>query len=140
VTRRQALTTQRTRQARELTRRPIASGQHPELQHNRAKGAQAPQVAGQAPVSRPSLARQALSGLVGFGLISAAYALAPRLGPAAYLLGLPGFLALGGCPTCWVKTLVATLSAGRLKRNCANGVCSLETRQSAVKITSGEPT
>ena len=77
---------------------------------------------------RRSLSGLAMSGPVGFGLIVAAYALEPQLGPEAYLLGLPGFLALGGCPTCWVKSVVATLSAGRLERKCADGVCALAAR------------
>lgn len=67
-----------------------------------------------------------LRGVVGFGLIGCAFALAPSIGPAA-LVGLPlGMVALRGCPMCWLFGLVETVSAGRLRRTCTEGECELD--------------
>ncbi len=64
-------------------------------------------------------------GAVGFGLIGFALALTPSHGPSALLLAAPGMVALGGCPTCWIVELVEAISAGRLKRSCTEGGCTL---------------
>ncbi len=77
------------------------------------------------PLASPSLARHLVRGALGFGLIGAAFALTPRLGPAALLLVLPGMVALRGCPTCWIAGLIATVSAGRLQRTCTEAGCTL---------------
>jgi hypothetical protein len=72
-----------------------------------------------------SLARHLARGAVGFGLIGAALALTQGVGAAALLLVLPGMVALGGCPTCWLVGLVQTLSTGRLRGDCGENGCSL---------------
>jgi hypothetical protein len=35
-------------------------------------------------------------------------------------------VALRGCPMCWTAGLVETVSAGRLRRSCGPGGCTLE--------------
>jgi hypothetical protein len=72
-----------------------------------------------------SLARHLGRGAIGFGLIVAALALAPSVGPASLLLVLPGMVALRGCPTCWLVGLIQTLSRGRLRGACTEGDCAL---------------
>jgi len=72
-----------------------------------------------------SLPRHLARGAIGFGLIGSAFALIPSLGPAALLLAAPGFLALRGCPTCWIVGLIETISAGRLRRTCTEDGCTL---------------
>jgi hypothetical protein len=71
--------------------------------------------------------RQLAKGVIGFGLIASGVALTPVAGPAALLLGVPGFAALGGCPTCWMYDMAETVSAGRLKRTCTDEGCQLHT-------------
>lgn len=71
------------------------------------------------------LTRHLTRGAIGFGLIAAAFALTPSVGPVALLLALPAMVALGGCPTCWIATLIQTISAGRLKRTCTENSCTL---------------
>ena len=71
--------------------------------------------------------RQLAKGVIGFGLIASGVALTPAAGPVALLLGVPGFVALGGCPTCWMYDMAETLSAGRLKRTCTDEGCELHT-------------
>ncbi len=71
------------------------------------------------------LGRHLARGAIGFGLIGSGFALAPVVGPATLLLGVPGFVALGGCPTCWIASLAETVSAGRLKRTCTDAGCEL---------------
>jgi hypothetical protein len=73
------------------------------------------------------LGRHLARGAIGFGLIGSGFALAPVAGPATLLLGVPGFLALGGCPTCWIASLLETVSAGRLQRTCTDAGCELHT-------------
>ncbi|HEY5052110.1 MAG TPA: hypothetical protein VII45_01730 [Solirubrobacterales bacterium] len=72
-----------------------------------------------------SVPRHLMRGAIGFGLIGSALALAPSVGPAAFLLATPGLVALRGCPTCWVAGLIETISAGRLQRTCAGSACTL---------------
>ena len=71
-----------------------------------------------------SVARHLLRGAIGFGLIGSALALAPIVGAAALLLAPLGLLALRGCPMCWSAGLIATVSAGRLQRNCTDTSCA----------------
>jgi len=73
-----------------------------------------------------SVARHLARGALGFGLIGVAIALTTSAGPAALLLAPFGLVALRGCPTCWCVGLVQTISAGRLKRNCAGTNCTLQ--------------
>jgi hypothetical protein len=73
-----------------------------------------------------SVARHLARGALGFGLIGTAIALVSSVGPAALLIAPVGVVALRGCPTCWVVGLVETISAGRLKRGCEEGSCSLQ--------------
>jgi hypothetical protein len=74
-----------------------------------------------------SLARHLARGAIGFGLIAAALALIPSVGPAALLLAPLGMVALRGCPTCWIAGLIETISAGRLERTCTDDGCTLRT-------------
>jgi hypothetical protein len=73
-----------------------------------------------------SVARHLMRGAIGFGLIGSAVALIPSVGPATLLLAPFGVVALRGCPTCWIVGLVETISAGRLKRACAENGCTLQ--------------
>jgi hypothetical protein len=57
-----------------------------------------------------SIAVHLLRGAIGFGLIAAAVALTPSIGPAALLLAFPSMVALRGCPTCWIAGLIHRLS------------------------------
>jgi hypothetical protein len=75
-----------------------------------------------------SLARHLVRGALGFGLIGAALALTATVGPVALLLVLAGMVALRGCPTCWIAGLIQTVSAGRLRRACADTSCKLRAR------------
>jgi hypothetical protein len=72
-----------------------------------------------------SVARHLVRGAIGFGLIGSGFVLAASHGPAALLLTGPGMVALRGCPTCWFAGLIQIVSAGRLKRSCSNGDCTL---------------
>jgi hypothetical protein len=72
-----------------------------------------------------SVPRHLLRGALGFGLIIGSLALVPLAGPATLLAAPLGLVALRGCPTCWTIGLVQTISRGRLRRTCADGVCTL---------------
>lgn len=72
-----------------------------------------------------SVARHLVRGAIGFGLIGSGFVLAASHGPAALLLTVPGMVALRGCPTCWFAGLIQIVSAGRLKRSCSDGDCTL---------------
>ncbi|GCE02643.1 hypothetical protein [Embleya hyalina] len=69
--------------------------------------------------------RHLARGAVGFGALVASLALLPLAGPVSLLLAPVGLLALRGCPMCWAIGLMETISAGRLRRSCANGRCEL---------------
>jgi hypothetical protein len=71
------------------------------------------------------VARHLARGAIGFGLIGSGFVLAAGHGPAALLLAFPGMVALRGCPTCWLAGLIQVVSAGRLKRSCSGGDCTL---------------
>ncbi len=75
-----------------------------------------------------SIARHLIRGVVGFGLIGSAFALAPSLGPATLALAPVGMIALRGCPMCWTVGLIETASAGRLRRSCTEAGCGLQLR------------
>lgn len=81
-------------------------------------------------IASTSVARHLARGAIGFGLIAAAVALTPIVGPVALLLVPPGMVALRGCPTCWIAGLIQTISAGRLKRTCADTSCTLRSPRS----------
>ncbi|MBB4687525.1 hypothetical protein [Amycolatopsis jiangsuensis] len=72
-----------------------------------------------------SVPRHLLRGALGFGSLIGAFALIPVLGPVSLLLAPAGLIALRGCPMCWAVGLVATVSAGRLRRECVDGRCEL---------------
>ncbi|MEU5218248.1 hypothetical protein AB0G79_18875 [Streptomyces sp. NPDC020807] len=74
-----------------------------------------------------SVPRHLARGAVGFGLVAAAFALLPAVGPGSLLLAPLALIAFRGCPTCWMVGLVQTVSRGRLKRSCEDGVCRLTT-------------
>jgi hypothetical protein len=84
-----------------------------------------------------SVARHLARGAVGFGLIGAALALTPAVGPGALLLALPGMVALRGCPTCWIVGLLGAISAGRLERTCTESGCTLRTADTGRKPRNG---
>ncbi|MEV5973384.1 hypothetical protein [Streptomyces sp. NPDC051921] len=69
--------------------------------------------------------RHLARGALGFGAIVASLALLPVVGPVSLLLAPVGLVALRGCPMCWAIGLMETVSAGRLRRSCANGSCEL---------------
>ncbi|MER7623536.1 hypothetical protein [Streptomyces sp. NPDC126503] len=71
--------------------------------------------------------RHLARGALGFGALAGALALLPALGPLSLLLLPAGLVALRGCPMCWVMGLAETVSAGRLRRSCADGRCELTT-------------
>ncbi|MFI7439727.1 hypothetical protein [Nonomuraea indica] len=79
-----------------------------------------------------SVPRHLARGVVGFGALIASVALLPVVGPAGLLLAGVGVLAFRGCPTCWVIGLAQTISMGRLRRSCSDGVCELKVATSAV--------
>jgi hypothetical protein len=72
-----------------------------------------------------SLPRHLIRGVLGFGGLIGSFALIPVVGPVSLLLAPVGMVALRGCPTCWVVDLMATISAGRLRRECVDGRCEL---------------
>ncbi|MBC9712158.1 hypothetical protein H9Y04_06185 [Streptomyces sp. TRM66268-LWL] len=72
-----------------------------------------------------SVPRHLARGALGFGLIIGAIALVPTVGPAALLVAPLALIAFRGCPTCWAVGLVQTVSRGRLRRQCVDGVCTL---------------
>ncbi|MFJ8648890.1 hypothetical protein ACIRNI_22545 [Streptomyces sp. NPDC093546] len=69
--------------------------------------------------------RHLTRGAFGFGALAASLSLLPITGPASLLLAPVGLIALRGCPMCWAIGLAETVSAGRLRRSCANGRCDL---------------
>ena len=72
-----------------------------------------------------TLSGHLVRGVLGFGLVIAAFALIPAFGLWSLALAPLGMLALRGCPACWVLGLLETLSRGRLQRECVDGVCQL---------------
>jgi hypothetical protein len=82
------------------------------------------------PFASPTVASHLVRGAIGFGLIGCAFALIPRVGPAALVLAPIGLVALRGCPTCWMAGLIETISAGRLERSCGDEGCGLQTPRS----------
>ncbi|MYU26097.1 hypothetical protein GTY84_30925 [Streptomyces sp. SID8352] len=81
--------------------------------------------------------RHLARGALGFGALAGGLALLPAVGPVSLLLVPVGVVALRGCPMCWALGLVETVSAGRLRRSCADGSCGLE-RAGAAAPPSGE--
>jgi hypothetical protein len=73
-----------------------------------------------------SVPRHVARGVLGFGLLIAAFALLPAFGPVSLVLAPVGLLALRGCPMCWVLGLIETVSRGRLQRECVDGSCQLQ--------------
>lgn len=72
-----------------------------------------------------SLGEHLLRGLVGAGaLISVPFALGSR--PWLALLAVPiAFVALRGCPSCWLMGLIETVALGRGKGGaCVDGRCA----------------
>ncbi|MGW4324974.1 hypothetical protein ACWEKR_03685 [Nocardia sp. NPDC004573] len=70
-----------------------------------------------------SVPRHLARGVIGFGALIGAIALMPAVGAFGLLLAPVGFLALRGCPTCWLIGLTQTVSRGRLQRSCTDGRC-----------------
>ncbi|WP_411075657.1 hypothetical protein [Streptomyces sp. cmx-4-7] len=82
-------------------------------------------VPGRGGFASATVPRHLARGAVGFGALAGSLALLPAVGPASLLLAPIGLVALRGCPVCWAVGLVETVSAGRLRRSCAGGSCSL---------------
>jgi hypothetical protein len=82
-------------------------------------------MAGNGSFASKSVPRHVARGLVGFGSVVAAFALIPVFGWWSLLLIPVGVLALRGCPACWVIGLIETVSRGRIKSDCVDGVCRL---------------
>ncbi|MCF2526199.1 hypothetical protein [Yinghuangia soli] len=72
-----------------------------------------------------SVPRHLARGAIGFGALIASLALLPWAGWPSLLLAPVGVVALRGCPMCWAVGLAETISAGRLRRACKDGVCTL---------------
>ncbi|WP_436771152.1 hypothetical protein [Yinghuangia sp. YIM S09857] len=72
-----------------------------------------------------SVPRHLLRGALGFGVLAASIALVPVAGPATLLAAPLALIAFRGCPTCWMIGLAQTISRGRMRRECADGVCTL---------------
>lgn len=72
-----------------------------------------------------SVPRHLARGAIGFGVIIASVAAVPVAGPAALLAAPLALIAFRGCPTCWAVGLAQTVSRGRLRRQCEDGVCTL---------------
>jgi len=71
-----------------------------------------------------SLPEHLARGFVGIGAFVAAILLAPHH-PSLALAALPvGFLALRGCPSCWLVGLVQTIATGRKSNECMDGGCA----------------
>ncbi|WP_234386572.1 hypothetical protein [Streptomyces sp. ERV7] len=87
-----------------------------------ADAREAPKRGGFASVSVP---RHLARGAIGFGALAGSLALLPVVGPMSLLLAPVGLIALRGCPMCWTIGLLETVSAGRLRRSCADGRCEL---------------
>jgi hypothetical protein len=75
--------------------------------------------------ARSSVPRHLARGVIGFGALIASLALLPLAGWPSLLLAPVGVVALRGCPMCWAVGLAETISAGRLRRACKDGVCTL---------------
>ncbi|MFC8173958.1 hypothetical protein ACFUJ0_09320 [Streptomyces sp. NPDC057242] len=69
--------------------------------------------------------RHLARGAIGFGALIGSLALLPAVGPASLLLAPVGLVALRGCPMCWAVGLAEAVSAGRLRRSCTEGSCTL---------------
>ncbi|MFI6741606.1 hypothetical protein ACIBI9_52575 [Nonomuraea sp. NPDC050451] len=72
-----------------------------------------------------SLPRHLARGAVGFGALIGSLALIPVIGPVSLVLAPVALVAFRGCPTCWLIGLAQTVSMGRLRRSCSDGVCEL---------------
>lgn len=82
-------------------------------------------MAGNGSFASRSVPRHVARGVIGFGLVIAAFALLPVFGLWSLFLAPVGMLALRGCPVCWVLGLIETVSRGRLQRECVDGSCQL---------------
>ncbi|MFE6461276.1 hypothetical protein ACFVP0_27940 [Streptomyces cinereoruber] len=85
-------------------------------------GDRAPRRGGFASATVP---RHLARGAIGFGALVGSLVLFRAVGPASLLLAPIGLVALRGCPVCWAVGLLETVSAGRLRRSCAGGSCTL---------------
>ncbi|MFC8509863.1 hypothetical protein ACFU3J_20220 [Streptomyces sp. NPDC057411] len=88
--------------------------------------APSPSPARDANFASASLPRHLARGAIGFGLVIASVAAVPVVGPVSLLAAAPALIAFRGCPACWAVGLAQTISRGRLRRRCADGVCTLE--------------
>lgn len=77
-----------------------------------------------------SVPRHLARGAVGFGALVGSVALLPFVGLVSLLLAPIALVALRGCPMCWAIGLMETISAGRLRRSCESGSCTLERAKS----------
>lgn len=75
-----------------------------------------------------SVARHLARGAVGFGALVGTIVLLPRMWPVAVLLVPVALVALRGCPMCWAIGLAQTITRGRLRRSCEDGMCTIRPR------------
>ncbi|MEU6932922.1 hypothetical protein AB0A05_27625 [Streptomyces sp. NPDC046374] len=86
-----------------------------------------------------SVPRHLARGAVGFGLIIGSIAAVPFAGPVTLLAAPLALIAFRGCPTCWAVGLAQTVSRGRLRRQCEDGVCTLARTHPAVPAAHEAP-
>lgn len=64
-------------------------------------------------------------GVLGLGLLLASFLLVPLTGALSLLLALPAFLALRGCPSCWLLGLAQTRARARRPEAADGPTCPL---------------
>lgn len=107
-------------------------------QDNKARTT-APPAAGAMNFASASVPRHLARGAVGFGLIIGSIAAVPFAGPVTLLAAPLALIAFRGCPTCWAVGLAQTVSRGRLRRQCEDGVCTLARTHPAVQAAHEAP-
>ncbi|MEO5709540.1 MAG: hypothetical protein ABIQ59_06945 [Nocardioidaceae bacterium] len=66
-----------------------------------------------------SVREHVVRGILGIGLLVAAFALIPSVGAVTLLLAVPAVVLLRGCPTCWALGLAQTRAAVDRDADCA---------------------
>ncbi|CAN5561530.1 hypothetical protein BH10ACT10_BH10ACT10_12400 [soil metagenome] len=66
-----------------------------------------------------SVREHVVRGILGMGLLVAAFALIPSAGAVTLLLAVPAVVLLRGCPTCWALGLAQTRAAAERDADCA---------------------
>lgn len=66
-----------------------------------------------------SVREHVVRGILGIGLLLAAFVLIPSVGGISLALAVPAVVLLRGCPTCWVLGLAQTRAAVEREADCA---------------------